>query len=203
MKRFSAKLTPSPSMVVAMIALVVALSGSAYAAVTINGKNIKKGTITAKQVKDKSLTGTDIKDASITGKDVKDASIGSGDLDAGAKAALTGPKGDAGTPGTARAYAQVDQGTDAFVAARTKGFLSVSTTVTGVYCLKVDPATGIDPAKTAAVATPEFGSSSGAEPRTVEIRGINTNSCAADEFAVHTFANGVASSGVSFMLLVP
>ncbi|MBJ7354775.1 MAG: hypothetical protein JHC98_08125 [Thermoleophilaceae bacterium] len=77
------KLTPSPSMLVAMIALVVALSGSAYAAVTINGKNIKKGTITSKQVKDKSLTGTDIKDKSVTGKDVKDASLTSADLAAG------------------------------------------------------------------------------------------------------------------------
>lgn len=80
MNRYSAKLTPSPSMVVAIIALVVALSGSAYAAVTINGKNIKKGTITAKQVKDKSLTGTDIKNESLTGADIKNATVGNSDL---------------------------------------------------------------------------------------------------------------------------
>jgi hypothetical protein len=83
------KFTPSPSMVVALIALVVAMSGSAYAAVTINGKNIKKGTITAKQVKDKSLTGTDIKDKTVTGADVKDLSLGTADL---ADSSVTGSK---------------------------------------------------------------------------------------------------------------
>ena len=76
MKRFA----PSPSMVVSLLALVVALSGTAYAAATINGKNIKKGTITSKQVKDKSLIGRDIKDKSLTGADLKDGSVDSADL---------------------------------------------------------------------------------------------------------------------------
>lgn len=71
----SKRFTPSPSMVVAVMALIVALSGSAYAAATINGKNIKKGTVTTKQVKNKSLTGTDIKDGSVLGADVKDSSL--------------------------------------------------------------------------------------------------------------------------------
>ncbi|MGK2877144.1 MAG: hypothetical protein ACSLFF_00985 [Solirubrobacterales bacterium] len=81
MKRFSAKLTPSPSMVVAMIALVVALSGSAYAAVTINGKNIKKGTVASKQIKN----GTIIK------------------ADLSKKLSVTGPQGPQGVPGAAAA----------------------------------------------------------------------------------------------------
>jgi hypothetical protein len=51
---------PSPAMVVAMIALVVALAGTAYAAQTINGGAIKKQTIGAGKLKHKTLTGYQI-----------------------------------------------------------------------------------------------------------------------------------------------
>jgi len=61
-----------------------------------------------------------------------------------ALAALPGPKGDqgdpgeqgeAGLPGTARAYAEVDVATPSFVVERTKGFVSVERTGSGIYCL--------------------------------------------------------------------
>jgi len=51
---------PSPAMVVAIIALVVALAGTAYAAQTINGGAIKKQTIGAGKLKHKTLTGYQI-----------------------------------------------------------------------------------------------------------------------------------------------
>jgi hypothetical protein len=51
---------PSPAMVVAVIALVVALAGTAYAAQTINGGAIKKQTIGAGKLKHKTLTGYQI-----------------------------------------------------------------------------------------------------------------------------------------------
>ncbi len=51
---------PSPSMVVAVIALVIALAGTAYAAQTINGGAIKKQTIGAGKLKHKTLTGYQI-----------------------------------------------------------------------------------------------------------------------------------------------
>ena len=40
---------------VAYLALFAALGGSAYAAVTVTGKNIKNGTITGRDVKNRSL----------------------------------------------------------------------------------------------------------------------------------------------------
>lgn len=46
---------PSPSMIVAIIALVAALSGSAYAASKITGKDIKNNAITSPKVKNKTL----------------------------------------------------------------------------------------------------------------------------------------------------
>jgi hypothetical protein len=51
---------PSAAMVVAVIALIVALAGTAYAAKTINGALIQKGTVTAGKVKKKTLTGYQI-----------------------------------------------------------------------------------------------------------------------------------------------
>lgn len=54
------KRRPSPAMVVALAALVVALAGTAYAAQTINGGAIKKQTIGGGKLKKKTLTGFQI-----------------------------------------------------------------------------------------------------------------------------------------------
>lgn len=51
---------PSPAMVVAVVALIVALAGTAYAAQTINGGAIKKQTIGGGKLKKKTLTGFQI-----------------------------------------------------------------------------------------------------------------------------------------------
>src|SRR4051794_36823991 len=51
---------PSPSMLVALLALFVALGGTSMAAIVITGKNVKNG----------SLTGTDIKNGSLHSSDV-------------------------------------------------------------------------------------------------------------------------------------
>jgi hypothetical protein len=54
------KRRPSPAMVVALVALVVALTGTAYAAQHINGGAIMKQTIGAGKIKHKTLTGYQI-----------------------------------------------------------------------------------------------------------------------------------------------
>lgn len=54
------KSRPSPSMVVAILALVVALGGTAYAAGQINGGAIMKQSIGAGKIKHKTLTGYQI-----------------------------------------------------------------------------------------------------------------------------------------------
>jgi hypothetical protein len=56
---------PSPAMVVAVIALIVALAGTAYAAQTINGGAIMKQTIGAGKLKHKTLTGYQINTAKL------------------------------------------------------------------------------------------------------------------------------------------
>ena len=54
------KMRPSPAMVVAVTALIVALAGTAYAAQTINGGAIMKQTIGGGKLKQKTLTGYQI-----------------------------------------------------------------------------------------------------------------------------------------------
>lgn len=51
---------PSPAMIVAIVALIVALAGTAYAAQHINGGAIKKQTIGGGKLKHKTLTGFQI-----------------------------------------------------------------------------------------------------------------------------------------------
>ena len=75
LKRLSRRHTTA----VAYLALFAALGGSAYAAVTVTGKNIKDGTI--------------------TGRDVKNRSLDSKKLSTTAVSSLTGQRGPAGPQG--------------------------------------------------------------------------------------------------------
>lgn len=85
----------SSAHLIATIALVVALGGSAYAvskapknSVTsksvvngsLRGKDVKPASITAAQVADGSLTGADVGDESLTGAEVADGSLTGGDV---------------------------------------------------------------------------------------------------------------------------
>jgi hypothetical protein len=77
--------------VMATIAVWIAFGGTAYAAITITGKNVK----------DSSLTGRDIKNSSLTTDDVKNSSLVADDFKAGQLPApgASGPKGDTGAQG--------------------------------------------------------------------------------------------------------
>ena len=54
---------PSPAMIVALVALAVALSGSAYAVSQINGSTIKRRSIPGDRIRNNALTGTQINEA--------------------------------------------------------------------------------------------------------------------------------------------
>lgn len=82
------KMLPRPAMVVAVIALMAAVGGSAYAASKIDTEDIANDAITARQVQNDSLKGKDFKQGGLKGSDVKDASIGVKDLSEEALASL-------------------------------------------------------------------------------------------------------------------
>jgi hypothetical protein len=75
MSRWARRLVPSPAMVVALVALVMAMGGSAYALV-ITGKSIRNGTVTGKDLRNRSITGNEAKRDSIGGGSIKESSLG-------------------------------------------------------------------------------------------------------------------------------
>lgn len=56
---------PSPALVISIVALFVALGGTSYAAVKLNGKNIKRGTVAGTALKKNTLTGTQIRESKL------------------------------------------------------------------------------------------------------------------------------------------
>jgi hypothetical protein len=91
---FHIKRRPSPSFVLAFIALIVALGGVSYAAVTINGKNIRNNSIPGKK----------LKNGAVTNQKVKANSLQANRLTSAARASLrgaSGPQGPAGPVGPA------------------------------------------------------------------------------------------------------
>lgn len=83
--------------VVSTLCLCMLLGGTAYAAVTITGKNVKNSSLTGTDIKNSSLTASDVKNRSLRAADFK-----AGQLPAGARgpAGSQGLKGDKGNPGS-------------------------------------------------------------------------------------------------------
>jgi hypothetical protein len=95
-------------MAISLLALFVALGGTGYAAVKINGKNIKAKTITGNKFKNKTLTGGKFRSNTLTGKQIKESTLG------------TVPKADvATTAGTANALS--DAGKAGFLSSANVG----------------------------------------------------------------------------------
>jgi hypothetical protein len=92
-------------MVVALIALFVALGGSAYAAI-----NLPANSVGTKQLRTNAVAGAKISNNAVTSAKVKDGSLRATDFEAGqlpagprgprGPAGLLGPKGDTGPAGT-------------------------------------------------------------------------------------------------------
>jgi hypothetical protein len=93
--------------VTATLALVVALGGTAYAAVTVTGSNVEDGSLTGADIKTNSLNGTDVRNIrgqdidpnAIDSDEIVNGSIRAFDLHADALAGIKGDKGDTGAKG--------------------------------------------------------------------------------------------------------
>jgi hypothetical protein len=106
--------------VVSVIALFVALSSSATAAMLITGKNVKNGSLTGADVKNNSLGSGDVKDRSLLAKDFKLGQLPAGPQGRqgppGATGATgaTGPPGANGTNGATNVVVRTATGSDAY-----------------------------------------------------------------------------------------
>ncbi|WP_374456930.1 hypothetical protein [Nocardioides sp.] len=121
--RLPALRRPSPSMAVSVMALVVASTGTSYAAGLIGSSDIKDNSIQSQDIRSKTIQGKDVKTGTIGAKQVKDGSLRARDFKAGQ--IPTGKTGPAGPAGVGR-WALVDA-TGAIVA-QSGGF-----TVTAAY----------------------------------------------------------------------
>jgi hypothetical protein len=72
----SARRRPSPSLVISVIALLVALGGTGYAAVAINGKNIENGSIAGKKLRNRTIRGGKLRKDTLTGTAVNESKLG-------------------------------------------------------------------------------------------------------------------------------
>ena len=68
------RLIPSPAMVVACVALIMSLGGSAYALV-VTGKQIRNNTVTGKDVRNRSLTGREFRADKLGGRSIKESTL--------------------------------------------------------------------------------------------------------------------------------
>jgi hypothetical protein len=69
--RRNSKFRPSPSMIVAVIALFVSLGGVGYAAAVIGSAQIKNNSVRTEDIHNSTITGKDVKNGSLFRKDVK------------------------------------------------------------------------------------------------------------------------------------
>ncbi len=67
---------PSPALVISLIALFVALGGSAYAATKIGTKDIKANAITTGKIKKNAITTAKIKKEAVTGAKINEGTLG-------------------------------------------------------------------------------------------------------------------------------
>jgi hypothetical protein len=91
---------PVVAVLVAVIALLLTLGGTAVAAKLITGNDVKDGSLTGKDVKNGSLNGKDVKDKSLTRKDFKGSVQGpAGPAGAQGQTGSAGAQGQAGSAG--------------------------------------------------------------------------------------------------------
>ena len=76
MTRTSSRFRPSLPLVVSLLALVVSLGGTSYAAAKINGNQIKPGTLAGKTLKAKTVKRAKIAPDTLTGAQVKEVTLG-------------------------------------------------------------------------------------------------------------------------------
>lgn len=95
---------PSPALVVAVLALVVAMSGTSYAVTqlprnSVGATQLKRNAVTAQKIASNAVTGAKVEDGSLTAADFAAGTLLRGPKgDTGATGA-TGPKGDTGATG--------------------------------------------------------------------------------------------------------
>lgn len=198
---------PSPATVIALVALFVALGGTALA--------LTKNTVGSKQLKPGAVKAPDLAKNAVTSQKVKNGSLQSGDfapgqLPAGAQGPA-GPTGPQGAAGSARAYAMVYGSCTGSVCTpqKSKNVSQVTRPQTGVYCVRVSGVSQYDiaPIVSLALASNAFLNSPYVEYQPISPpsgSGGQTPYCSErTDFTIATRVSGNLSNDVGFSFLVP
>jgi hypothetical protein len=184
----------SPSLIVSLVALFVALGGTASAAFLITGRNVKDKSLTGRDIKNGSIFAREIHRGVLTGRQVHNHSLTPKDF----RGSVRGP---AGPPGTARAFGYVAaNGTlNPFIS---RNIVRLSHPAKGLYCfylgfqplnavasLSSGGSAGVDAVKTTVAHDDAHGDRcAGVEQASVETLNVNlhsnTNSAANGAFYV-------------------
>lgn len=223
---------PSPAMLVALLALFVALGGSAFAVSRVGTKQLKKGAVTTAKIRNGAVTTAKLGAGAVTGAKVRANSLGGSRLFDGSvgqskmaadsvgqaqliDGSVTGQKiagPDRLALRGALAYGLVNFSGPALVPASTSGFSAVTRSGPGTYCLTPTPevaALAIGPGGNPVrpmVASVDWGRTprSGMLYPFVLPNGDAVGECDPGQYEVHT-ANpaGTPSSEISFIVAIP
>jgi hypothetical protein len=200
---------PSPALVVAIVALVVALTGTATAAsvlVVRHSSQLANGVVTGQKIKKRTITA----DRFASGVLVRGPQGAQGAQGPAGPEGPAGPKGDAGAPGapgTARAYADFRPDVadpNKLIAARSRGVTGYTHPATGVWCLTLSTPIPDDdngePTLPVLVSV-DAGNSTAADP---VARSRNSQAgCPQGTAEVRTFDGSTPADTVGFTALVP
>lgn len=217
---------PSPALVISIVALVFAMTGTGYAVVqlpknSVGSAQLKKEAVTSAKIADDSITSAKVRDGSLEAVDFKAGQLPTGPQGergpagvqgpAGA-AGEQGPAGAAGAAGTALAYAAITP-TPSVDATFSSGVVGVTRPNTGVYCIRLDDSLQsvafstsgpqVGEPRRPAVVTPEYGSSS--SPSDAYVSNQSTGICGPYRYQVRTYAVGTWNerNDVAFNFVVP
>jgi hypothetical protein len=188
---------PTPSMVIACLALMFALTGTGVAAYQAT---VPRNSVGSLQIKNNSVTSADIKNRSLSTADFKTLPRGpagapgpQGPAGPAGAAGPAGPAGPAGASGSGKAYARilpsgdVDEGR-----AKAIADAAVSKPATGVYCIDIDGGA------VNVMATTDIAAGSG-----IASAGVLLSQCpSGKEVEVHTYTSGGVAADQPFFVLV-
>lgn len=200
---------PSPAMVVACIALLVALGGTSYAAIrlpanSVGSKQIKNSAVTSLKVKNDSLTGADIKESALAkvrragnADFATDARFAQDAVSAGTAENATKLNGIAAsgyaTAATVVRYAIIWGAGSVSWDARGVTQANVTHPADGVNCIN-----GLNPAPHAATATFTYGAGPGSEAY-VKISPSGDDECAGHQIGVVTYDVTVTATPLALL----
>jgi hypothetical protein len=96
---------PSPSLVISLLALFVAMGGTSYAVArnSIGAKQLKKGAVTTSKIKSNAVTTGKVKNGSLRARDFKAGDLPAGERGERGLQGIQGSKGETGTFGAVTA----------------------------------------------------------------------------------------------------